>query len=154
MKYKNIWISPYSDFVETTRVCSHCGSGEALNGDENFCPRCGAKLTHIPNHLNKDAITGLINENIDKLPKPPKMEPKANLNDHCSTTGGTEDHDGWTVTSNEKETTECPYGKGTPETCGHCTCKGACNFTILPSLPSQYKMCPFRGSGYIFCKDA
>lgn len=154
MKYINLRISPNSNHVEVTRACSHGDCDQILNGNENYCPKCGSPLTKLPDHLDKEAIIALVNENIDKLPKPPKAEPKANLDDHCSTTGGTEDHDGWTVPSNGKETKECPYGKGTPETCGHCTGKGACDVTVLTSMPPQYNMCPFRGSGYIDCSEA
>lgn len=153
MKYINLRISPNTNYVEVTRACSHCDCDQKLKGDENYCPKCGSPLKKLPDHLDKEAIIALVNENIDKLPKPPKVEPTANLDD-CSTKSGTGDHYGWSVTGNGKETTECPYGKGTPETCGHCTCKGACTFTVLPSMPPQYNMCPFRGSGYIYCKDA
>lgn len=48
----------------------------------------------------------------------------------------------------------CPIGFSTPETCGYCTPKGACTRTVLTSIPPQYDICPYRGSGYIFCKDA
>ena len=154
MKYINLRISPNTDFVEVTRACSHGDCDQKLKGDENYCPKCGSPLKKLPDHLDKEAIIALVNENIDKLPKPPKVEPKANLDDHCSTKSGTEDHWGWSVTSNEEGTTECPYGKGTPETCGHCTRKGACDVTVLASLPPQYNMCPFRGSGYIYCSEA
>lgn len=154
MKYINLRISPNSNYVEVTRACSHDGCDQKLKGDETYCPKCGSKLKKLPDYLDKEAIIALVNENIDKLPKPPKAEPKANHKDDCSTSGGIEDHDGWTVTIKGKETKECPYGKGTPETCGCCTCKGACTVTVLTSFPPQYNMCPFRGSGYIFCKDA
>lgn len=153
MKYINLRIG-LNNTVELERACSHGDCDQKLKGDENYCPKCGSPLKKLPSHLDKEAIIALVNENIDKLPKPPKMVGRTIDNDHCSTTGGTGDHDGWTVTSNEKEATECPYGKGTPETCGCCTCKGACTVTVLTSYPPQYNMCPFRGSGYIYCKDA
>lgn len=156
MKYINLRISPNTNSVEVTRACSHGDCDQKLKGDENYCPKCGSPLKKLPDYLDKEAIIALVNENIDKLPKPPKVDVwDLLINDHCSTTGGTEDHDGRTVTgSNGKETKECPYGKGTPETCGCCTCKGACTFTILTSIPPQYNMCPFRGSGYIDCSEA
>lgn len=153
MKYTNLRISPNNNYVEVTRACSHDGCDQRLKGDETYCPKCGSKLKKLPDHLDKEAIIALINENIDKLPKPPEVDGTID-NDHCSTTSGIEAHDGWTVTNKGKKTTECPYGKGTSETCGCCTGKGACTFTILPSIPPQYQMCPFRGSGFISCKDA
>lgn len=160
MKYINLRISPNNDYVEVTRACSHGDCDQKLKGDENYCPKCGSPLQKLPDYLDKRAIIALVNENIDKV-KPQEMMSVAMSvrtidNDHCSTKGGTEDHGGWTVTSNSngKETTACPYGKGTPETCGRCTCKGACTVTVLTSEPPQYNMCPFRGAGYIFCKDA
>ena len=152
MKYINLRIG-LNNTVELERACSHGDCDQKLKGDENYCPKCGSPLKKLPDYLDKEAIIALINENIDKLPKPPKAEPKANLDD-CSTKSGTGDHYGWSVTIKGKETKECPYGKGTPETCGRCTCKGACTVTVLTSEPPQYNMCPFRGSGYIFCKDA
>lgn len=155
MKYINLRISPNNDYVEVTCACSHGNCDQKLKGNENYCPKCGSPLKKLPDYLDKEAIIALVNENIDKLPKPPKVEALIIANDHCSTKVGTEDHDGWTVTSsNEKETTECPYGKGTPATCGLCTCKGACTFTVLTSMPPMYNMCPFRGSGYIDCSEA
>lgn len=153
MKYINLRISPNSDYVEVTRACSHGDCDQKLKGDENYCPKCGSPLKKLPDHLDKEAIIALINENIDKLPKPPKAEPKANLDDPCSTSGGTEDHDGWAVTSQEQASV-CPHGKGLPKDCGFCTRKGACTFTILPSIPPKYNMCPYCGTGYIDCKDA
>ena len=153
MKYINLRIG-LNNTVELERACSHGNCTQKLKGDENYCPKCGSPLKKLPDYLDKEAIIALVNENIDKLPKPPKVEPKANLDDICSTTGGIEDHEGWTATSKGKETKECPYGKGTPETCGRCTCKGACTVTVLTSEPPQYNMCPFRGSGYIDCSEA
>ena len=152
MKYINLRIG-LNNTVELERACSHGDCDQKLKGDENYCPKCGSPLKKLPSHLDKEAIIALVNENIDKMPKPPKVEPKANLDDHCSTTGGTEDHDGWTVTSQEQAIV-CPHGKGLPEDCGFCTRKGACTFTILPSLPPKHNICPFHGGGYIDCKDA
>lgn len=154
MKYINLRISPNSFYVEVTRACSHGDCDQKLKGDENYCPKCGSPLKKLPDYLDKESIISLINENIDKLPKPPKVEGRTIDKTDCSTTGGTEDHEGWTMTINGKETAECPHGKGTPETCGRCTRKGACNLTILTSYPPQYNMCPFRGSGYIPCSEA
>jgi hypothetical protein len=154
MKYINLRISPNNNNVEVTRACSHGDCDQILKGDENYCPKCGSPLKKLPDHLDKEAIIALVNENIDKLPKPPTAESKANLDDHCSTTGGIDGHDGWTVTNKGKETTECPYGKGTPEICGFCTSKGACTIGVLTSMPPQYDMCPFRGSGFIRCSEA
>ena len=153
MKYINLRISPNYRHVVVTRACSHGDCDQILKGDENYCPKCGSPLKKLPDYLDKKAIIALVNENIDKLPKPPTMESKSNLDDHCSTKGGIDDHDGWTVT-NQGQGIKCPYCKGTPETCGCCTSKGACTFIVLTSIPPQYNMCPFRGSGFIFCKDA
>lgn len=153
MKYINFRIG-FNNTIELERACSHGDCDQKLEGDENYCPKCGSPLKKLPDYLDKEAIIALVNDNIDKLPKPPEISVRTIDNDHCSTKSGTEDHDGWTVTGNGKETKECPYGTGTPETCGFCTCKGACTVTVLTSSPPQYNMCPFRGSGYIFCKDA
>lgn len=156
MKYTNLRIGPNLALVETARVCSHCKSGVPLRGTENFCPDCGARLKHIPCKLDKEAIIALVNENIDKLPKPPKV-PKIEdwviANDHCSTKGGTEDHDGWIVPA-QGQGIVCPHGRGLPEDCGFCTRKGACTFTVLTSIPPQYNICPFHGSGFIRCSEA
>lgn len=154
MKYIDLRISPNTNRVAVTRACSHGDCDQKLKGDENYCPKCGSPLKKLPDYLDKVAIIALVNENIDKLPKPPTVEPKANLDDHCSTKGSTEDHDLWTVNIEGKETTGCPHCKGTPETCGCCTSKGACTFLVLTSLPPQYHMCPFRGSGFIRCSEA
>lgn len=157
MKYINLRISPNTDYVEVTRACSHGDCDQKLKGDENYCPKCGSPLKKLPDHLDKEAIIALVNENIDKLPKPPKAEPKATLDDTCSTTGGTEDHDWWTVRGSvgtDKTRPVCPYGKCNPSTCGYCTCKGACTVTALTSEPPQYAMCPFRGTGFIRCSEA
>ena len=149
MKYINLRISPNTNYVEVTRACSHGDCDQKLKGDENYCPKCGSPLKKLPDHLDKEAIIALVNENIDKLPKPPKMVGRTIDNVHCSTTGGTEEHDGWTATN-----LVCPHGKGAPDVCGFCTRKGACTFTVLPSLPPKHNMCPFRGSGYIDCSEA
>lgn len=153
MKYINLRIVP-NNTVELERACSHGECGQKLNGDENYCPKCGSPLKKLPDHLDKEAIIALVNENIDKLLKPLTVETNANINDHCSTQSSVDDHDGWKTTNRGKETTGCPHCKGTPETCGYCTSKGACTFSVLTSFPLQYHMCPFRGSGYIKCKDA
>lgn len=166
MKYINLRISPNSNHVEVTRACSHGDCAQQLKGDENYCPKCGSPLKKLPDYLDKDAIIALGNENIDKLPIPPTVESKANLDDHCSTKGGTENHDCETeppvaVWHTSEGTVEIPrpvprclHGDRKPETCGLCTPKGACKATVLLSAPPQYNMCPFRGSGYIYCGDA
>ena len=154
MKYINLRISPNSNTVEVTRACSHGDCDQQLKGDENYCPKCGSPLKKLPDYLDKEAIIALVNENIDKLPKPPTLESKSNLDAHWSTNSDIDDHDGRIVTIKGKETTGCPYRKGTPETCGCCTSKGACTVTILTSMPPQYDMCPFRGSGFIRCSEA
>ena len=167
-KYINLRIG-LNNTVELERACSHGNCDQKLKGDENYCPKCGSPLKKLPSHLDKEAIIALVNENIDKLPKspkmvdriididkipdPPKMVGRIIDNDHCSTTGGTEDHDGWTVTSQE-QASMCPHGKGLPKDCGFCTRKGACTFTVLTSMPPKYNMCPYCGTGYIDCSEA
>lgn len=154
MKYINLRISPNSNFIEATRACSHGDCDQILKGYENYCPKCGSPLKKLPDHLDKEAIIALVNENIDKLPKPPKMGGRKIVNDDCSTTGGVEEATEWAVKSIPEGKIVCPRGKGTPETCGCCTSKGACTVTVLTSFPPQYNMCPFRGSGFIQCSEA
>ena len=153
MKYIDLKISPNSNFVEVTRACSHGDCDQILKGDENYCPKCGSPLKKIPDHLDKEAIIALVNENIDKLPKPPTAELKASLDDDFLPKGSADYHGGLIVTA-QRQGIKCPYNRGTPETCGRCTSKGACTVTILTSIPPQYNMCPFCGSGFISCKDA
>ena len=152
MKYINFRIG-LNNTVELDIACSHGDCTRKLKGDENFCPKCGSKLKKLPDHFDKEAIITLINENIDKLLKQPKVEPKANLNDPRSITVGPGDHGGANAIGKEVIVT-CPHGKGFPSVCGLCTGKGACTFEAFSSLPPMYKMCPFRGSGFIRCSEA
>ena len=160
MKYINLRISPNTDYVEVTRACSHGDCDQKLKGDENYCPKCGSPLKKLPDYLDKRSIIALVTENIDKLPKPPTVvEANTPAGGDINSTTGIAEADGtvWTVRGSvgtDKTGPVCPYGKCDPSTCGHCTGKGACDVTVLTSMPPQYNMCPFRGSGYIDCKDA
>lgn len=152
MKYINLIISPNSNHVVLIRACSHGDCDQQLKGDENYCPKCGSPLKKLPDHLDKEAIIALVNENIDKLPH--SIEANAPYANRKSADTQTDSFDRSIAINDIDGKQKCPYGKEGPSTCGHCTGKGACSFTVLCSIPPQYNMCPFCGSGYIKCSEA
>lgn len=152
MKYINLRISPNNDYVEVTRACSHGNCDQILKGDENYCPKCGSPLKKLPDHLDKEAIIALVNENIDKLPH--SIEANDPYTQRKSVDTQLDSFDRSIAINDMDGKQKCPYGKEDPSTCGLCTGKGVCTAVVLTSFPPKYNMCPFRGSGYIDCKDA
>ena len=78
-------------------------------------------------------------------PQKPKVEPYSPPADWtCETTSSNAEHD-----------CHCIRGKDSADGCENLLPKsGACTAVVCASMPPQYKICPFRGTGYIKCSEA
>ena len=155
--------------LELNVACSECST--KLKGHENFCPFCGHKLDKLPTSVPEKTILDLLLANRGSLAS---QEPPVHTvvytdapNDRGISISPAEqtsqsDDTEWLGLADQivppkakpQGTPTCPYHKGDPSCCGCCTSKGACTVTVLTSMPPQYNMCPFRGSGYIRCSEA
>ena len=154
MKYTEIKGSPVEDgtvrFVHLARACKECGF--SLRGEEKFCPECGHKLLRLEEKVPEDFILGFLNGRYKTIAV------KTEGNDDVTSVTAKDDSkvSGYVqkVRSGESHyTPKCLHGLD-KATCGHCTHSGACDMLIYTSNPPQYRMCPFHGDGFIFCKDA
>lgn len=154
MKYTKIKGSPVEDgtvsVLYLARACRECGF--SLRGEEKFCPECGHKLLRLEEKVPEDFILGFLNGRYKTISVGEEG------NDDVASVTAKDDPNGYVyvqkVGSGESHyTPKCPHGLD-KATCGHCTPSGACDMEICTSLPPQYRMCPFHGSGFIFCKDA
>lgn len=162
MKYKDIADIDFTKVVPNI-VCSLCGA--PVGSDDKFCCQCGRALTRKPGMIpvatmisvldgyygkhgderKASVFVGDINPGSDSVSTKP-------TDDTCGSTF-TAPRD-WTAKMSEEQQPHCLHGDHRPESCGHCTKNGACDMTVLTSMPPQYDMCPYRGRGFIFCKDA
>lgn len=160
MKYSQI-IKVGQDYLSFGLTCSGCG--QPVSEENKYCSQCGRKLKPLKSLLGFDAVMGFLNEynGVQQTREQPKVvrteEPNAS-------TGASSDceteppvavwHTPEGTVKIPRSRPRCLYGDRKPETCGHCTPKGACKVTVLHSAPPQYHMCPFRGRGNIPCQDA
>lgn len=155
--------------LELDVACSKCST--KLNGHENFCPFCGHKVDKLPTSVPAKTILSLLLANRESLasqePSDHTVVYTADPSDKSTSTSSAgqasqDDDTEWLGLADQivppkakpQGTPTCPYHKGDPSCCGCCTSKGACTVTVLTSMPPQYNMCPFRGSGYIRCSEA
>ena len=147
-------------------ICSGCG--KQLSSGCNFCPECGKKLDKKPTYLSADVLLEILNDPTHAALLRKVCETLAKFKDLLiagnadsatvpTDPGNRADPDvskTAPIVANVTSEPRCPYGHSDHHSCGHCTLKGACDVTVLTSMPPQYNICPFRGSGYIYCKDA
>lgn len=167
MKYTKILGSPVENngirCVRFEVVCSKCG--ESLDGFENFCSECGHKLKRLKESVPEDFIVRLLNGHYSELETFVATPAKAvNPNpfddiERKEDSSGMQDSSGvrWETRNESGEKPvekKCLHGFKDDRHCGHCTPNGACDVTVLTSMPPKYDMCPFRGEGFIDCKDA
>ena len=165
MKYSKILGSSNRcggiSYLSMGLVCGKCR--HELCGEEKFCPECGHKLLRLERKIPEDFILGILNGkaisgSVITKPTDDASIPNKVDNGVIDASTAKDDLDVSTdvqqIGSGEShDTIKCPYGHNSA-TCGHCTGKGACDMEICTSIPPQYRMCPFHGSGFIFCKDA
>lgn len=138
MKYKRLRLNNQGICFDA--ACSMCGKDVGIS--DKFCRNCGHKLSQLPAEIIMDKACEILTQGVRNhgpylvvhAETAPNMPPS-----------GLQD-----IVNKPK----CLHGDCDPTTCGHCLASGACDATVLPTNPPQYKMCPFRGSGFIFCKDA
>lgn len=143
MKYK--LLNRHDAIICLSSACSKCGRD--VDGTDKFCRACGHELSHLPEKIRMEVVCEILTqkakagllEDLQEDDKKPKKKERL------------EEPSDWTV-STCKPT--CFYGDKDPATCCHCLPSGACDMSVLCSEPPQYNMCPFRGSGFIPCKDA
>lgn len=160
MKYSHI-IKVGQDYLSFELTCSGCG--QPVAEEHKYCSRCGKKLKPLKSLLGFEAVMGFLNEwngvqhtkEQSKVLRTEESNASAEASSDCKTEPPVAV---WHTPEGDVEiprsVPRCLHGNRRPETCGHCTPKGACDATVLTSAPPQYNMCPFRGRGYIFCKDA
>ena len=60
-----------------------------------------------------------------------------------------------TKVNESRKEVKCMHGLNVnKDTCGHCTPNGACDMSVCACIPHKYQMCPYKGDGFIDCKDA
>ena len=160
MKYTKILGSPCGSaderYILIERVCSTCC--KKLKGDEKFCPECGHKLKFTTEQVPEKCIIDYLNKEpfIGSSFKPEKRT-KGDVDLVTSVTAKEDSnvsvYKPKTDSGESHYVPTCPYGLD-KDSCGHLTPKGGCTMCVCTSIPPQYRMCPFRGHGFIFCEDA
>ena len=130
MKYKR--LNNQGIRVYFSAACSKCGKDVDIS--DKFCRNCGHELSQLPVEISMDETCEILTQAVRNAEETLNVPPS-----------GLQD-----IVNKPK----CLHGDCDPSTCGHCLPSGACDVTVLTSNPPQYNMCPFRGSGFIFCKDA
>ena len=151
MKYATLKLG-CQDTLSMGVVCHACKQN--LAGTENFCPECGAKLKKIPLVVKAEEIVDILNdayatETPQNVPDKKQSVPDANI---ISKTTGRQD--GWSVATTavdhgccvrgyvHSNFSECPFRKGK-----------ICTAIVCTSLPPQYPVCQFCGSGFVRCSE-
>lgn len=151
MKYSSFKLG-FQDNLTMAVVCHACKA--KLAGTENFCPECGAKLKKIPLVVKAEEVVDLLNdayatEAPQNVPDKKQSVPDANI---ISRTTGRQD--GWSVATTavdqgccvrgyvQSNFSECPFRKGK-----------ICTAIVCTSLPPQYPVCQFCGSGFVRCSE-
>lgn len=143
MKYKS--FNRHDASIYFSSACSKCGRD--VDDTDKFCRACGHELSPLPEKIRVEVVCEILTQKakaglLEDLQEDDKKTDKEEQPEEPSD---------WTVSTCKPI---CPYGKMDPAKCGHCLPSGACDMTVLCSCPPQYNVCPFCGSGYIFCKDA
>lgn len=142
MKYKS--FNRHDASIYLSSACSKCGRD--VDDTDKFCRACGHELSHLPEKIRMEIVCKILTQQakaglLEDLQEDDKKPEKEDLPEEPSD---------WTVSTCKPI---CLHGDMDPATCGHCLPSGACDMSILCSCPPQYNMCPFRGSGFIPCKD-
>lgn len=148
MKYTRLNNQNIRVYFKT--ACSMCGKDVDIS--DKFCRNCGHKLSQLPAEISMDKackiITEAVREGITEASAEEGCIGKAEEWDE--TAPNKLPTDSWEC----KDKPQCLHGDHDPSTCGHCLPSGACDASVLTSYPPKYNMCPFRGNGFINCKDA
>lgn len=65
MKIKNIMTGWSENVVHATVECSKCKLN--LEGNENYCPRCGRELERINTEISKEKLVSYLNGGEEKM---------------------------------------------------------------------------------------
>ena len=151
MKYKRLY---FQGGVRFNVACSQCGKDVGIS--DKFCRNCGHKLSQLPAEISMDKACEILTKGVRN--KEGCDSAKETLKDKCVGRAQEREETAPNVPPSGLQDivnkSHCLHGVCDPSTCGHCLPSGACDATVLPSNPPQYHMCPFRGSGFILCKDA
>lgn len=139
--------------------CSKCGS--KLKGMEHFCPNCGRKLVSRRQTIAKDEVVRILNDVICGGSANPDKKPD-----------GEEGKGGQEVAAGPKNDSAAPPSvydraqdapvkgsakdipwicvRGDASGCEHCRrTDGACMLSVMSLCPPLYRVCPFKGKGYV-----
>lgn len=151
MKYSSFKLG-FQDNLTMAVVCHACKA--KLAGTENFCPECGAKLKKIPLVVKAEEVVDLLNDagatgTQKKVPGKKQSVPDANI---ISKTTGRQD--GWSVATTAVDHGCCVRGY-VPSNFSECPFRKAniCTAIVCTSLPPQYPVCQFFGSGFVKCSE-
>lgn len=159
MKYSSFKIGAQNT-LEMQFKCHACKN--ELVGTEKFCPECGVKLNKSPRYIKDEVVLNLLNDAVatgvlkdrspqqDTIPEDAsisKMEestdaPSTDKKTGCCVGGYGEDNYSECPLYGEDNYSECPFKEGK-----------ACTGIVCPSLPPQYPICQFCGSGFVKCSD-
>lgn len=141
-----------------TFACSQCDA--EVDGGDRFCYNCGHKLSALPREMYMQKAADILTAALRKEPVAPAKTDKADdseIGSGCTSGIATTVPDvmkGWVARGKDVNLRCTLCSKSSPENCEHLLKSGACNARICTSNPPQYKMCPFRGNGFIPITEA
>ena len=148
MKYSSFKIGAQNTLAMQFK-CHTCNN--ELAGTEKFCPECGAKLNKSPRFIKDEVVLNLLNDAVatgvlkDRSPQQDTIPEDASISKKEESTD---------AHSTVKKMGRCVRGYG-EDNFSECPfqIEKVCTGIVCTSLPPQYPICQFCGSGFVKCSD-
>ena len=165
MKYSGYSIGDNSTLV-MSMACSKCGS--PVHSFDNFCSKCGNTLDKKKEFIPEDEVLALLQKHTKNFAGdiPPttddghcvKKEDLDKVADNTTSDGkgrfGNLDSTSPSVLFKGDRDGVCVRGR-TVDQVDDCPCRkgDVCTGVVCTSYPPQYRICQYRGTGFVLCSD-